>query len=53
MNPKITLLIIFIATFVATCSTMRHSIDVDTNTKKVIIKGDVIIYVDSLRHDSL
>jgi len=53
MDNKIIFIIIFIATFVATCSTMRHSIDVDTNTKKVIVKGDVIIYMDSLGFDSL
>jgi len=55
MNPKIVLTIIFIAIVFATCSTLTQTrnLDVKTNSKKVIVKGDVIIYVDSLGFDSL
>jgi len=55
MKNLIIIAIAVLLATLATCNTLHVSrtIDVKTNSKKVIIKGDVIIYVDSLRHDSL
>jgi len=60
MNPKIVLTIIFIAIVFATCSTLTQTrnLDVKTNSKKVVIKGDadninINIYQDTLHIDTL
>jgi len=60
MDNRITLLIIFLAIFVATCSLIKQNIaGVKTNSKKIIIKGDddqinvFIINQDSIRIDSV
>jgi len=60
MSNRIVLTIVFIALFVATCSTLKQTrnVNVKTDSKKVIIKGNndevnIHIYQDTVRVDSL